>query len=194
MARTRHDGCPWEMDDGLTRLLLVVLEATCGGVEKGVGLRSRARLIGRAARGAQGQSCRAGVPMPPQLHGGVMKVTGERRREGGRGKKGSACLIQATRTPAKRSSHLPKDEMARPAGNPEPPKLPRHWLPAIGPRLANSGPGSAQCFSIRSKHHRLSPTAPSLDSLTSHGKRTDVVQGRAAAAENGASTACDVLA
>ena len=124
----------------------------------------------------------------------VMKVTGERRREGGRGKKGSACLIQATRTPAKRSSHLPKVEMARPAGNPEPPKLPRHWLPAIGPRLAHSGPGSAQCFSIRSKHHRLSPTAPSLDSLTSHGKRTDVVQGRAAAAENGASTACDVLA
>src|SRR5215469_12508080 len=77
MARTRHDGCPWEMDDGLTRLLLVVLEATCGGVEKGVGLRSRARLIGRAARGAQGQSYRAGVPMPAQLHGGAREGGGE---------------------------------------------------------------------------------------------------------------------
>jgi len=34
MARTRHDGCPRAMDDGLVRLLLVMLGATAEEVKR----------------------------------------------------------------------------------------------------------------------------------------------------------------
>ena len=125
MARTGLDDCPWAMG-GEVRLLLL---------EQMWRKRKERRLTEQSTPDWPGSKVRVkvkagqvGVPMPTQLQSGgwLVGVTGSERRKGGCGAgamKGSACLIQATRTPAivrrvSKESRYPDQRNC-----PDPPKL-----------------------------------------------------------------------